>query len=157
MAAERTNVSNDLVWQITRNQNSYLVRRNAGGGSQFSRDPLNLQNKHSFKYAGYANNKAIGVQSDENGGVTVTTKKAGTPQQPGKTFVTVNYGPKTSTRKIYKGVADQTAQNGYRADLREEAVARVSAVRRSQQPKKDTPAKQPRGVKARKAAEKDSE
>jgi large subunit ribosomal protein L28e len=53
--------------------------------------------------------------------------------------------------RIYKGVADKTAKNNYRADLREEAVARVSAVRRSQLPKKDTPAQKPRGAKARKA------
>jgi large subunit ribosomal protein L28e len=59
--------------------------------------------------------------------------------------------------RIYKGVADKTAQNGYRADLREEAVARVSAIRRSQQPKKDAPTSKPRGVKAHQAAEKDSE
>lgn len=52
-----------------------------------------------------------------------------------------------STR-IYKGVADKTAQHGYRADLREEAVARVSAVRRSQKAKKETPARKPRGSKA---------
>lgn len=57
--------------------------------------------------------------------------------------------------RIYKGVAAKTAVNGYRADIREEAVARVSAVRRSQKPKKDTPARQPRSVKARRAAEKD--
>jgi hypothetical protein len=55
--------------------------------------------------------------------------------------------------RIYKGVADKTAKNGYRADLREEAVARVSAVRRSQLPKKDAPAKKLRGIRARKAAE----
>ncbi|KAJ5806138.1 uncharacterized protein N7503_003740 [Penicillium pulvis] len=155
MAAERTNVSNDLIWQIVRNQNAYLVRRNTGGGSQFSRDPLNLVNKHSFKYAGFVNNKAIGVQAAENGGVNVITKKPGNPQQPRQTEVTVNYGPKTSNRKIYKGVAAKTAVNGYRADIREEAVARVSAVRRSQKPKKDTPARKPRSVKARRAAEKD--
>lgn len=59
--------------------------------------------------------------------------------------------------RIYKGVADKTAQNGYRADLREEAVARVSAIRQSQKPKKDTPPQKPRGAKARKTAEKDSE
>ena len=29
--------------------NSYLVKRKSGGGSQFSRDPLNLMNKHSRK------------------------------------------------------------------------------------------------------------
>ncbi|KAJ5099130.1 hypothetical protein N7532_006131 [Penicillium argentinense] len=157
MAAERTNVSNDLIWQITRNQNAYLVRRNAGGGSQFSRDPLNLVNKQSFKYAGYANNKAVGVQATENGGVAVTTKKPSNPQQPGKNQVTVSYGPNTATRKIYKGVADKTAQHGYRGDLREEAVARVSAIRRSQKSKKDVPARKPRGAKARQAAEKDQE
>jgi large subunit ribosomal protein L28e len=55
--------------------------------------------------------------------------------------------------RIYKGVADRTAKNGYRADIREEAVARVSAVRRSQLPKKDAPAKKARGSKARKAEE----
>ncbi|KAJ5246942.1 ribosomal L28e protein family-domain-containing protein [Penicillium chermesinum] len=151
MAAERTNVSNDLIWQLTRNQNAYLVRRNAGGGSQLSRDPLNLVNKHSFKYAGYTNNKAIGVHGNEEGGVTVITKKPGSSQQPAKAEVKVNYGPKTATRKIYKGVADLTAKNGYRADLREEAVARVSAIRRSQKPKKETPAPKLRGAKARKA------
>ncbi|KAJ5972657.1 uncharacterized protein N7479_002575 [Penicillium vulpinum] len=147
-----SNISNDLVWQITRNQNSFLVNRNSGGGARFSRDPLNLVNKHSFKYAGFANTKAIGVQATENG-VAVTTKKPSNPQQPGQNLVTVTYGPKTSTRKIYKGVADRTAKNGYRADLREEAIARVSAVRRSQLPKKDTPAKKVRGAKAHKAEE----
>ncbi|KAJ5139108.1 uncharacterized protein N7515_003956 [Penicillium bovifimosum] len=161
-----TNISNDLVWQITPfwkhsdsssffgtgRQNAFLVNRNSGGGSQFSRDPLNLLNKHSFKYAGYSNNKAIGVQGTENG-VVVITKKPSNPQQPAQNLVTVTYGPSSSNRKIFKGVADKTAKNGYRADLREEAVARVSAVRRSQLPKKDAPAKKLRGVQARKAAE----
>jgi large subunit ribosomal protein L28e len=141
----------ELIFGIG-NQNSYLVNRNSGGGFQFSRDPLNLVNKHSYKYAGFANNKAIGVQATENG-VAVTTKKPTNPNQPGQNLVTVTYGPKTSTRKIYKGVADRTAKNGYRADIREEAVARVSAVRRSQLPKKDAPAKKARGSKARKAEE----
>lgn len=31
------------------NNNSYLVKRNTGGGVQFSRDPLNLMNKNSRK------------------------------------------------------------------------------------------------------------
>ncbi|KAJ5783678.1 uncharacterized protein N7518_009355 [Penicillium psychrosexuale] len=147
-----SNISNDLIWEITRNQNSFLVNRNSGGGSQFSRDPLNLLNKHSYKYAGYSNTKAVGVQPTENG-VAVITKKPSNPQQPAQNLVTVTYGPSTANRKIYKGVADRTAKNNYRADLREEAVARVSAVRRSQLPKKDAPAQKPRGSKARKAEE----
>lgn len=58
-----------------------------------------------------------------------------------------------STR-AYAGVAKTVAQNGYRADLRAEAVARASAILQSQTPKKDAPAPKPRGAKA-KAAEKD--
>ncbi|KAL4877646.1 ribosomal L28e protein family-domain-containing protein [Aspergillus karnatakaensis] len=156
MAAERSNVSNDLIWQLTRNQNAYLVKRNSGGGSQFSRDPLNVLNKHSFKYAGYSNTKAVGVQATENGGVVTITKKPGTAQQPAKSISTVSYGPGASTRKIYKGVADKTAKGGYRADLRQDAVARVSAIRRSQKPKRDTPARKPRGAQTRKAADQES-
>jgi large subunit ribosomal protein L28e len=59
--------------------------------------------------------------------------------------------------RIYKGVASKTARHGYRPDVREEAVARVSALRRSHQPKKETPASKPRGAQARKAAEQASE
>ncbi|KAL4899269.1 hypothetical protein BDW74DRAFT_163784 [Aspergillus multicolor] len=156
MAAERSNVSSDLIWQLTRNQNAYLVKRNSNGGVQFSRDPLNVLNKHSFKYAGYSNTKAVGVQATENGGVITITKKPGTSQQPAKSLATVTYGPGASNRKIYKGVADRTAKGGYRADLRQEAVSRVSAIRRSQKAKKETPARKPRGAQARKAAEQES-
>lgn len=51
------NVSADLVWQIVRGQNSYLVKRNKNAKVQFSRDPLNLTNTHSRKYAGFVNDK----------------------------------------------------------------------------------------------------
>ncbi|KAL3469394.1 ribosomal L28e protein family-domain-containing protein [Aspergillus californicus] len=156
MAAERSNVSSDLIWQLTRTQNAYLVKRNNNGGVQFSRDPLNVLNKHSFKYAGYSNTKAVGVQATEDGGLVAITKKPGTSQQPAKSLATVTYGPSASNRKIAKGVASRTAKNSYRADLREEAVSRVSAIRRSQKAKKETPARKPRGAQAKKVAEEES-
>lgn len=56
------------------------------------------------------------------------------------------------SNRIYKSVASSTAKNGYRADLREAAVSRVSALRRSQQPKKDAPAPKVRGAKAKQTA-----
>lgn len=34
--------------------NAFLVKRKSGGGSQFSRDPLNLMNKHSRKVGSYS-------------------------------------------------------------------------------------------------------
>ncbi|OJJ43716.1 hypothetical protein ASPZODRAFT_135723 [Penicilliopsis zonata CBS 506.65] len=156
MAAQRPNVSSDLIWQVTRTQNAFHVKRNSAGGSQFSRDPLNVLGKHSFKYSGYANEKAIGVQATENGGVAIITKKPSSEQKPAQSFVTVTFGPNASTRKIYKNIADKTAKNGYRADIREQAISRASAIRRSQRSKKDTAPQKLRGAAAKKAAEKES-
>lgn len=56
--------------------------------------------------------------------------------------------------RIYKGVADKTAKYGYRADIREDAVSRVSAIRDAQKSKKELTPRKPRGLQARKAAEK---
>lgn len=65
-----SNVSADLIWEVTRklffyrirascrisdkfalagSQNAFLVKRKTGGSPQFSRDPLNLTNVHSRK------------------------------------------------------------------------------------------------------------
>ena len=57
--------------------------------------------------------------------------------------------------RIYRTIATHVAKNGYRSDLRQEAIARASAIRRSQAPKRETPKTKLRGAKARKAAEKD--
>lgn len=43
------NVSSDLVWEIVRSQNSFLVKSKVSGGVQFSRDPFNLTNLHNRK------------------------------------------------------------------------------------------------------------
>lgn len=56
---------------------------------------------------------------------------------------------------VYKGIATRATANGYRGDLRADAVSRASALRQAQRPKKDTPEQKPRGARARKAAEKD--
>ncbi|OJD11592.1 hypothetical protein AJ78_07663 [Emergomyces pasteurianus Ep9510] len=151
--AGRPNVSDDLVWEIARTQNSFMVKR---AGAQFSRDPLNLVNKHSRKYSGFVNSKAVGIQATEDGSVAVTTKKPAMSQKPASSTVTNTYSSTATSRKIYKGVANTTAKSGYRPDLRAEAVSRASAIRKSQRPKKEAPVKKPRGAKARKAAEESS-
>jgi hypothetical protein len=57
----------------------------------------------------------------------------------------------TSLSRTYKAIASQTAKSGYRPDLRAAAVARASAIRRAQLPKKEAPAPKLRGAKAKKA------
>ncbi|TQN64044.1 putative 60S ribosomal protein L28e [Colletotrichum shisoi] len=153
MAATLPNVSSDLIWEVVRSQNAFLVNRNDAGGLQLSRDPLNLVNKHSRKYAGFVNDKAIGVVPNEKGGVKVISKNQKNGNKPAQGTTEVTYGGNKSARKTYSAVARQAAAGGYRADLREAAVQRVSAIRRSQRPVKANPEKKLRGPKAKKATE----
>lgn len=135
----------------------------------FSRDPLNLTNKHSRKYVGYANAqvhshpslphshsltptpffKAIGIQRDDNT-IAVTTKTS-KQNQPAKLYHTSSYSASTPSRKLYKNIVNSTAKKGYRADLRAEAVSRASAIRASQRENKKERNSKPRGAKHRKA------
>ncbi|KAI0879552.1 ribosomal L28e family protein [Hypoxylon argillaceum] len=146
-------VSADLVWEIVRSNNSFLVKRKASGGIQFSRDPLNLTNKNSRKWAGFVNDKAIGVVPAEKGGVKVLSKKVEASKQPAKSINETTYSGGKSARKTYVAVANQVAKTGYRADLREAAVARTSAIRHSYKEPKPSPEPKLRGSKAKKAAE----
>ncbi|KEF61597.1 ribosomal protein L28e [Exophiala aquamarina CBS 119918] len=145
-----SNVSGDLIWEVVRNNNAFIVKRNSGGGVQFSRDPFNLTNKHSRKHAGFVNNKAVSIQANEKGGVTLQTKKSGSSNKPASQYNSHAFGKTTSNRKIYKSVADAVGKRSYRGDLNKDAVARASAIRDSQRVKKDTPARKPRGAKASK-------
>ncbi|KAK3333885.1 ribosomal protein L28e [Cercophora scortea] len=147
-----SNVSSDLIWEITRNQNSFLVKaKDCAGGVQFSRDPYNLTNQHSRTHAGFVNDKALSIVANEKGGVKVTSKKAGASNKPASGVSTVTFG-NTTARKTYKNVARLAAKNHYRPDLRAAAVSRASAIRASQRTPKADPEKKLRGNAAKKAA-----
>ncbi|KXL48435.1 hypothetical protein M433DRAFT_104506 [Acidomyces richmondensis BFW] len=151
MSTQYENISSDLIWEITRHNNAFLCKRKQAGGVQFSRDPMNLVNKHSRKYAGYCNDQAIGIQQDSNT-VTMTTKLPKRKNKPSTMYQTTSFSANTPTRKLYKSVVNSTAKRGYRSDLRSEAVARASMVKQAQRVKKDKPAPKLRGAKARKEA-----
>ncbi|KAK4694512.1 general transcriptional corepressor TUP1, partial [Lecanoromycetidae sp. Uapishka_2] len=76
------------------------------------------------------------------------------PSPQGGLFATGSGDMRARIWRIYKGIVNYTAKQGYRADLRQEAVARASAIRESQRPKKDNPEPKLRGSKAKKAEEK---
>jgi large subunit ribosomal protein L28e len=100
------------------------------------------------------------------------TKKTKNTQKPGSHSHSTGLGGNKSTRKYvvtcvlenlgtisdilnyrtYKTIVNNTAKSGYRSDLRAHAVARASAIRKSQTPKKDLPESKLRGAKAKKAA-----
>lgn len=47
-------VPGDLIWQIVRKNNSFLVKQFGNGNAkvQFTKEPNNLYNVHSYKYSG---------------------------------------------------------------------------------------------------------
>ncbi len=53
-------MSSDVAWAVTRNNSAYLLKKR-GVAKPFSSDPLNLTNKHSQRYTGLVNKKAIGI------------------------------------------------------------------------------------------------
>ncbi|KAF9277443.1 hypothetical protein BGZ88_001150 [Linnemannia elongata] len=127
-------MSADLTWLLIKNNNSFLVKRS---GVQFSSEAGNLLNKNSFKFSGIANKKTIDIAAAASGrGVVVSTPK---------TKVTLTKG----IRKSARSVAGLT-RAGYRADLRQAALARVAAVLATQKPVKAAPKKASKGVRANK-------
>ncbi|KAG0318461.1 60S ribosomal protein L28 [Dissophora globulifera] len=139
-------MSADLTWLLIKNNNSFLVKRS---GVQFSSEAGNLLNKNSFKYSGLANKKTIDITAAPSGrGVVVATRKTSVPAfKPSKGYskVTLSKG----VRKSARSVAGLT-RAGYRADLRQAALARVSAVLNSQKPVKASPKKSGKGIRANK-------
>ncbi|KAF2854316.1 60S ribosomal protein-like protein L28 [Plenodomus tracheiphilus IPT5] len=146
-----TTISHDLAWEVTKGHSATLVKR--ANGVHFSRDPLNLRNIYSRKNEGQIANKAIGVIPGKEGGVTLLIKKADKHHQPATSVQTVTFGPQRSTRKTYASIVNSTTKRNYRPDLRKDAVARASAIRKSQKPvKADNKQTKLRGAKATKAA-----
>ncbi|KAF2858175.1 ribosomal protein L28e [Piedraia hortae CBS 480.64] len=148
-----SNISADLIWEVTRPYNAFLCKRKQSGGVQFSRDPMNLTNVHNRKYAGYCNTEAIGINA-KGDKLEVKTKLPKKANYPAKMYHTTTFSSSTPSRKIYKSVVNGTTRKGYRSDLRAEAVARASAVKRSQREvkAKSHPVKL-RGKKAKQAKE----
>ncbi|KAK9450029.1 ribosomal L28e protein family-domain-containing protein [Limtongia smithiae] len=145
-----TSISNDLIWELTRANSSYLVKRKTAGGAQFSTDPFSLDNTYSYKTSGVANTKAVGVSLSDAGSIVLTTKKAGTFATPAKSTITTTFKPYKANRAVYAAVAGIT--KGYRNDLIPTAVSRASALLASKSSKK-TYAKKLRGKKAKEFSE----
>eukprot|EP00850_Spirogloea_muscicola_P018346 SM000167S02959 [mRNA] locus=s167:175889:176691:- [translate_table: standard] len=123
--------SSDLLWLLLRKQHKFLVKRGGNNSSsvQFSTEPNNLLNKHSFKYSGLANKKTVGLTAAGDGHVelcTTKTKKGNLPRSSKNRSLM-----KKDTRKVALAVINQVVTNRYRPDLKKAAMARLSAIHKS--------------------------
>ncbi|CAG8608461.1 4786_t:CDS:2 [Paraglomus brasilianum] len=131
----------DLIWLITKNRSSFLLKRN---GIQLSAERNNLTNLNSFKYSGIANKKAIGVTGARGGkGIVISTKKNKVSERkPADKIHTVTL--RRGVRRAAKSFTNSFTRAYYRPDLRKETLARISAIYESQKPIKQHAAKEGR-------------
>eukprot|EP00163_Fabomonas_tropica_P008412 TRINITY_DN1804_c0_g1_i1.p3 TRINITY_DN1804_c0_g1~~TRINITY_DN1804_c0_g1_i1.p3 ORF type:complete len:138 (+),score=61.71 TRINITY_DN1804_c0_g1_i1:55-468(+) len=118
-------MSADLQWLLVKDQNSFLVKRNSGR-VQFSREAGNLKNLNSFKYSGLANLKTVDVVA-KGTGAQVVVKGRANKSRPAKNIKAA--GLNRDFRRAARSVRGAT--KGYRADLTEAALARLTKVHRA--------------------------
>lgn len=131
-----SNYSSDLFWEITRNNSSHIVKRGTGTSKViFSKEPMNLTNKHTRTQSGLVNEKAIGVQPASDRGVIliIKTRNETNGRKPKALFKQTCL--KHTNRQVYGAVVNSAAKQHYRPDLLQDAVVRASAILRSQRAK----------------------
>ncbi|KAK9275925.1 hypothetical protein L1049_023199 [Liquidambar formosana] len=125
-------VPGPLIWEIVKKNNSFLVKEFGNGTASvmFSKESNNLYNLNSYKHSGLANHKTVTIQpGSKDTSVVLATTKTKKQNKPASLL------HKSVMRKEFprmaKAVTNQVADNYYRPDLKEAALARLSAVNRS--------------------------
>lgn len=133
-------MSSDLVWLLTRNTSSFIVKRN---GVALSREPGNLLNKHSLKFSTVADRKAVSVTASDKKINLSLKKKTVDPSKVSKSVYTValNKNVRGSAKTVKKVLSS------YRPDLTNAALARVTRLVAAAKPAKAQKPKKVRGAK----------
>ncbi|KAL6496973.1 60S ribosomal protein L28A [Orobanche gracilis] len=120
-----------LIWEIMKKNNSFLVKQFGNGTAsvKFSKEPNNLCNMHTYKHSGLANKKTVTIQPGKNKSVLFATTKTKKQNKP-STLLHKSLLKKEFSR-MAKAVSNQVADNYYRPDLKKAALARLSVVNRS--------------------------
>ncbi|KAL6559948.1 60S ribosomal protein L28A [Orobanche gracilis] len=148
-----------LIWEIVKKNNSFLVKQFGNGTAsvKFSKEPNNLCNLHTYKHSGrgganratearkkcalrsvmfkaqeargLANKKTVTIQPGKNQSVLLATTKTKKQNKP-STLLHKSLLKKEFSR-MAKAVSNQVADNYYRPDLKKAALARLSVVNRS--------------------------
>merc|ERR1712018_613798 len=104
-------IMSEIAWAITRNNSAFLLKKR-NCPKPFSTDPMNLTNKHSLRYTGLVNKKAVAVApAADNKGFTVTIKGGKTSKiATSKNTVTMKSGPRRSLHKAKAMIVKQISQ-----------------------------------------------
>mmetsp|Transcript_20395 Transcript_20395/g.44289 ORF Transcript_20395/g.44289 Transcript_20395/m.44289 type:complete len:148 (+) Transcript_20395:67-510(+) len=125
--------ADSLVWELVKNNNSFMRKKNGhtsrSGSIRFSVERGNLMSRSTYKYSGLANSKTVDISAtdDNRASLTIKTKKASTSGKSGKASIALN----KSFRRTEKTILSQATDSFYRPDLKNAALAKYSAVYRS--------------------------
>ncbi|KAL3632901.1 Large ribosomal subunit protein eL28y [Castilleja foliolosa] len=124
-------VPGQLIWEIVKKNNSFLVKQFGNGTAsiRFSKEPNNLCNLHSYKHSGLANKKTVSIQPGKDQSVLFSTTK--TKKQNKPSGLLHRSLLKKEFSRMAKTVSNQVADNYYRPDLKKAALARLSVVNKS--------------------------
>lgn len=130
MSGRGVNVSRDLLWILTSNNNANMFKR-TGIKKRFSKDPLNPKGVQSFQNAGTLQDRAVNVQPDPSGkGVVLVYKNRRHRRSPGKNLHRVSL--KKSAGRTLETIKRFVNKNRYRRDLKTALLRRASAILLSQ-------------------------
>uniref|UniRef100_A0A7S2ZLC2 Ribosomal eL28/Mak16 domain-containing protein n=1 Tax=Rhodosorus marinus TaxID=101924 RepID=A0A7S2ZLC2_9RHOD len=125
-------MSSQLLWSVLRKNSCFLVKTRNAQGAEFSLEKGNLTNKNSFKYSGLSNEKAVDIAEVEGGvELSVKSRKEGALTKPKKTWNKT--GLKRNTKRTVRVL--KNALEGYRSDLKADAVKRAVAISNAQKRK----------------------
>ena len=125
-------MSSNLVWQVVRNNSSFLVKNSKHDGAVLTKEPLNLTQKNSFKYSGLASRSPVGLTKGEKGGVVLTTATKANQNKPAKRLVSVTLN--RDARRSARSITNTLNAGKYRPDLKSAALKRLSALTRKPAP-----------------------
>uniref|UniRef100_A0A0D3GAB6 Ribosomal eL28/Mak16 domain-containing protein n=1 Tax=Oryza barthii TaxID=65489 RepID=A0A0D3GAB6_9ORYZ len=133
--SEMATIPEPLIWEIVKKNNCFLVKQfgNSNAKVQFTKEPNNLYNVHSYKHSGLANKKTVTIQPSgaKDAAVVLSTTKTKKQNAPAKLYH--KSVMRKEFRKMAKAVKNQVSDNYYRPDLTKPALARLSSVYRSLQ------------------------
>ncbi|KAI8907219.1 ribosomal protein L28e [Gorgonomyces haynaldii] len=132
-------MSQDLIWLLTRNNTSFLVKRN---GVQLTSEPGNVFNVHAQEFSGLATKKPVNIAAGSKGAVlTIKNQKIDNKPKAAAVKVALSKDARKSKRSV------GNILRAYRPELAEAAQYRVARIFASQYPVKAQKPKKTRGVK----------
>mmetsp|Transcript_27879 Transcript_27879/g.75837 ORF Transcript_27879/g.75837 Transcript_27879/m.75837 type:complete len:152 (-) Transcript_27879:488-943(-) len=147
-------VSDQLVWEIVKSNNSFLKKRNGkskrSGKVEFSSAKGNVKSLNRFAYCPLSNSKAcdISCTADNKAELFVkSSSKSATQPAKGAAKIALN---KSDFRKMEKTIKNSTSGVYYRRDLEAAMLGKLTKVyqanKRANGVKKGVPPKMGRGT-----------